>query len=70
MGAVLGATSKRSGSRLGCFQRLGGFLDGLCREGFLEQIIRFLAKFQMPCRTLGSRNELSLLSTRHSLVLA
>jgi hypothetical protein len=22
---------------------LGGFLDGLCREGFLEQIIRFSA---------------------------
>ena len=41
MGAVLRATSKGSSSRLGCFQRLGGFLDDLCREGFLEQIIRF-----------------------------
>ncbi len=27
---------KGSGSRPGCFQRFSGFLDGLCRKGFLE----------------------------------
>ena len=41
--AALGRLPREVALNTVCSQRLGGFLDDLCREGFLEQIIRLLA---------------------------
>ena len=47
--AALGRLPREVALNTVCSQRLGGFLDDLCREGFLEQIIRLIG----ACRIVG-----------------
>jgi hypothetical protein len=57
--AALGRLPREVALNTVCSQRLGGFLDDLCREGFLEQIIRFrYATASQTTLTSGSLIEL------------